>query len=443
MTRSAASGLVWYGITLIAWLIFSLLFPVETLFGLLNLLLGVSCLFLVFCATPAPYSLMQVFALASLVLLAIVPRVEMNVGIAYWGASTTVFYFYPQVTLISLIAVWLFLLSWRSQQYRLPAVAVEKSRASISGWGAVVISAAAVLLIFDYNGYSYTNVIFRGGSDEIGRASLSQSERLIYAYFLYSIPSITLVLYLLGDRRRFLVVTLLFSLVLLGNPPTGMPRWQAAMLYLAILISFAPRVAARRNMVAWALFLGLFALFPILDLFRYFKDEIQLRFGFDWILAGHFDSMQNFARAIESGFVSWGWQLLGVFGFFIPRSVWPGKPIGSGHELAGISDLGFSNIAMNFFGEGYVNFGIIGVFVFAISLGILFGRLDSRFWQGRYNGRASEAIYLFLIGGTFFLVRGDLMSSFAYISSTLCSIITVRFLLTRRLGFGARRKRTT
>lgn len=435
MIKSTPGGFVWFSTSLLLFLIFSSIFSVEPLFNIINILLGAYCIFLIFFASRSPYSLIQVFALASFVLLAITPRLEMSLGITYWGASPSVFHYYPLVSFLSLIAILAFSIGWRLQRHTINHSEDKASRA-ISGTSAVIVSGLAVFLIFFYNDFSFVNVIFRSGSGsgdgDGGRIAISQTLWLIYAYFIYEIPSIALVLYLLGERRKKIFVLLLFILALLGNPPTGMARWQAAMLYLAILISFAPRLANQPYLLVWSLFIGLFAVFPLLDLFRFFTSEIDLVFGFDWILNGHFDSMQNFSRAVEYEFVTWGWQLLGVVGFFIPRAIWPNKPIGSGQELAGIANLNFNNIGMNFLGEGYVNFGIIGTIFFAFALGLIFGRLDARFWHGHYRGRASEGIYLFLIGGSFFLVRGDLMSSFAYLTGTITSVITVRFIILQR-----------
>ena|GEM_PF-5286804 len=442
MTRGRASGFLWFGLTLGLYLVFAGMLPVEPLFGLINLLLAASCLFLVFCATRAPYSLIQIFALASFVLLSVVPRIESHMGIAYWGGSTSVLQYYSLVSVLALVAVWLFWVSWCLQQRRSPLTARHQP-SEVSGARAIFVSAVAFLIIFAYNGFSFSNILFRSVSEELGRVALSQTSWLIYSYFLYPVPSIVLVLYLVGGRRNYLVLGLLFVLVLLGNPPTGMPRFQAGMLYLAILIGCAPQLARKPYFLAWAVFAGLFGIFPILDAFRYYTTEVTLTSGSAWILEGHFDSMQNFARAVENEFVTWGWQLVGVLGFFIPRVIWPSKPIGTGHELAGITDLGWNNISMNFLGEGYVNFGILGVFVFASLLGLLFGRLDARFWQGRYEGRALGVIYLFLIGGTFFLVRGDLMSSFAYLTGMVGSILVVRKLLMRQFTSVVPRERAT
>ena len=427
--RGRASGFLGFGLTLVLYFAFATIFPVEPLFGLINLLLASSCLFLVFCATRSPYSLIQMFALASFVLLSVMPRIESHLGVAYWGGSTSVFQYYSLISMLTLVAVWLFFASWRLQQ-RMFFLTSRHQPSIISRARAIFVSAAAVVVILAYNGFSLTNVIFRDVLEGYGRTELPQIWWLLYSYFLYPMPSIVLILYLVNGPRNNLVLGLLFVLVLLGNPPTGMPRFQAAMLYLAILICCAPWLVRRPYFLALATFTGVFGIFPLLDAFRSRTSEVALTSSPAWIIDGHFDSMQNFARAVENDFVTWGWQLLGVLGFFIPRAMWPSKPVGSGLEVAGSNDFENTNISMNFLGEGYVNFGIPGVFVFALLLGLLFGRLDAGFWQGRFEGRALGVIYLLLIGGTFFLIRGDLLSSFAYLMGMAASVLVVHKLLT-------------
>jgi O-antigen polysaccharide polymerase Wzy len=147
---------------------------------------------------------------------------------------------------------------------------------------------------------------------------------------------------------------------------------------------------------------------------------LQLVPSIDYFYAAHFDAYENFASAIEMGFISNGWQLAGVLLFYVPRTIWPEKPIGSGQEMAEQLQYVFDNISMPFLGEGYVNFGIIGVLVFATFLGYVMSALDKFFSASVQNFHESSyvtAFYFYLIGALFFLLRGDLLSSFAYTTS--------------------------
>jgi hypothetical protein len=113
----------------------------------------------------------------------------------------------------------------------------------------------------------------------------------------------------------------------------------------------------------------------------------------------------------------YGTQLLGNILFFIPRSVWEGKALGTGTFLAESLGESFTNVACPLPCEALVNFGIIGVPVVAIAFGWLLRRLDDWYWRQplpRVSMTAPLVIYPFLLGNIFFLTRGDLLNPLAY-----------------------------
>jgi len=175
-------------------------------------------------------------------------------------------------------------------------------------------------------------------------------------------------------------------------------------------------------------------IFPFLNQFRYFSEFRSLRLlpSEEFFYAAHFDAYENFASAVEGNFISHGEQLLGSLLFFVPRLIWSDKPVGSGYEMASQFGYQFKNISMPFLGEGYVNFGIVGVVLFAVLIGYSMAKLDSVFGSRvRANGKVnySTAIYYFMIGAIFFLLRGDLMSSVAYISAGLIVALFIRWII--------------
>lgn len=113
-----------------------------------------------------------------------------------------------------------------------------------------------------------------------------------------------------------------------------------------------------------------------------------------------------------------GMQLLGNVLFFVPRSVWEGKASGTGTFLAQSLGESFTNVACPLQCEALVNFGVIGVPIFAIAFGLLLQRLDSWYWRqvplSDGSLTAPVLIYPFLLGNVFFLTRGDLLSPLAY-----------------------------
>jgi len=173
-----------------------------------------------------------------------------------------------------------------------------------------------------------------------------------------------------------------------------------------------------------------------MDKFRFVKssiDEIDWTINFHFLQAGHFDAYQNFTRLISIDYISYGYQLYGPLFFFMPRVIWETKPIGSGHLLAELSNMDFTNISMPLIAEGYINFGIVGSLIFIGLFGLLSKYFDSLYWELKQitSTNIYYAIYYLLIGLSLFILRGDLMSSFAY----SITIVAVYILLIKLIKF--------
>lgn len=148
-----------------------------------------------------------------------------------------------------------------------------------------------------------------------------------------------------------------------------------------------------------------------------------------------YDTWSNFMAAIkysEINSIIYGRQLIGVLLFWDPRSMWPSKPIGSGafvaeNMLMTRYDFWFTNISMPFPGEGYVNFGVIGIILFAFILSLV-SKLTDEFYK--YND-LRLILSLYVSFHMVFMLRGDLMSSFAYLVGILLAMFFVPLFLNR------------
>jgi oligosaccharide repeat unit polymerase len=205
-----------------------------------------------------------------------------------------------------------------------------------------------------------------------------------------------------------------------------------AALYIPFIIHFS-NLWNKPYRLQFSLLISLFFIFPLLNLFRYFNSEefnldIIKHFDFTFLDSGNFDAYQNFARTINQDFITFGSQLSVVFLFFIPRSIWPSKPYGSGSTLAEINGQSFGNISMPYMAEGYVNFGFLGVALFMFILGVILNSLDYKFWNNKTEKSTPFTIYYsMLIGLIFFIMRGDLLSSFTYtVGLTISFIVTLK-----------------
>lgn len=144
-------------------------------------------------------------------------------------------------------------------------------------------------------------------------------------------------------------------------------------------------------------------------------------FDFDMFTSINFDSYQSLAWVFQNNEVTNGRQLMCVLFFWIPRSFWPDKPYMSGRMIAEKYNLWFEQISMNYFGEGYLNFGIMGVLLFTVVLAYISARFDKLYWVtniGKIHN-SFAVFYLLFMGMFFFIMRGDLMNAFSYTLSLL------------------------
>ena len=150
-------------------------------------------------------------------------------------------------------------------------------------------------------------------------------------------------------------------------------------------------------------------------------------------LESHFDAYSNFVHILANDITTSGYQLLGSLLFWVPRSIWPSKPIGSGAFLSEEIKLNWTNISCCYFAEGYINFGFFGILIFTFFLAWYCASFDKAYWkinkEKNKNYCFFELIYLLLLGLTFFIMRGDLMSSFAFTLGFIFSVLFVYYML--------------
>ncbi|MDD6880997.1 MAG: hypothetical protein PUE18_05430, partial [Firmicutes bacterium] len=89
--------------------------------------------------------------------------------------------------------------------------------------------------------------------------------------------------------------------------------------------------------------------------------------------------------------------------------------------------LDFSNISCCYLAEGYINAGFIGLLLFVLSLAFISAVIDHLYWDvyKTSNKGFFGIIYFMLLGLFFFMMRGDLLSSFAYTVGFVFSALSV------------------
>ena len=85
---------------------------------------------------------------------------------------------------------------------------------------------------------------------------------------------------------------------------------------------------------------------------------------------------------VERNGLEWGSSTLSVLLFFVPRAIWPDKPLvlglEVGNELYGYGFVGTANLSGPIFGDFYYDFGIPGVLLGSVALAIIVRQLLAR-----------------------------------------------------------------
>lgn len=300
----------------------------------------------------------------------------------------------------------------------------------------VYLSGAALCLVILHYASNPSLLFVRGLQESLNNSTEfeTQSSGLIFRQFIRPIPICCLVIGLIAKCPRT-VMRYLWIFALLALFPSALARNQAAMYWLPILILTMGK-KLRRNVAMWLMMFALFVLFPFFNLFRRFSGNLDFEWSMDFFNEIDFDASQIFMAVIDQDFQTNWEQILGPLFFYVPRSMWPDKPVGSGHEFVTQNHGWFSNVSMPFFGEGYVNGGWIGLIIFTVILALLCARLDRIYWRKWFRANSfNQGYYLFFLGALIFIMRGDLMSSTAYTMGIIACYSVCLFITTNTKFF--------
>jgi len=298
------------------------------------------------------------------------------------------------------------------------------------------VALTVFLAVFGTSGLAtrgaYERVLFGGEID-------STPVQLILSNVIRGIPVLFLAALLVTKRhwkRRiqwwmYVVVGVVINLII--NNPLGAARyWSGSLLVgFAVLLWFR-----RRRSGVWfaaALIAGLVLVAPVINNARHMDiGEFSVR-SFSLVdpiralTVGDLDAYEMMVHTVQytrdPGTATWGHQFVGSLLFWMPRSIWPSKPIGSGHLVAAAFGFENVNVSCPLPAEGYVNFLTAGVIALACGLGWLLATLDHAYWrqEGRPLDRQGDlppsllhVVYPFLLGFLVFIMRGDMMSSVSY-----------------------------
>lgn len=412
-----------------------------------------SCIY-IYNDTYKVLSIKTISGIYFLIFFGIAPILEYKMKINYWGGANISDYYYILVNTVIIISLLLYLFVYRISfsvlishpSNRDAGKLLTSTRRKFGFIRLLPFVLLSVLLIFWFNDFSFYNLLVRSGDLRSDVVLDSKTVGLLVNNFLRPFVFNVLILCLFISKQyassNYRWCLVFAPIALLIDFPTGLPRFAVAALYIPLLLVLFPSIFKTLFLASNALVVSFVTVFPLLSSFRTINqgfDAKNIGFDFNYFTAGHFDAYQNFVRTVSLNIITDGHQLLGAILFFIPRSIWHDKPPGSGELLATKANLVLNNISQTLPAEGYINFGILGIFVF-IGLAAYFSAiLDCRFWRSKMPLLHSIFFlyYIQILGLTIFILRGDLLNAIAYTFGFLISMaVAIYFYKSKSIRLG-------
>ena len=256
----------------------------------------------------------------------------------------------------------------------------------------------------------------------------------IYA-FLYNIY------YYKIKKSGLFYIILELALLILVNFPTSITRYWVGLVYIGIFIAFFDKKINKRKFDI-CLIIIFAVIFPIFQLFKWYSISDLLNGAnvskrlFEVYNSVDFDAYSMFSRSInfvEKNGIEFGHQLLASIFFLVPRSIWPAKPNPTGQFIATQENQFYTNLSCPIFGEGFIDFGIIGAIGYSIILSYFITKLDNNFWKKNgQNISIINFVYPFLFGILIFMLRGSLQPVVVYTFTFFAFLFVIKKICFRK-----------
>jgi hypothetical protein len=321
-----------------------------------------------------------------------------------------------------------------------------------------IVSCMVVLSILRYGPNIYLGL--RDGGFSVGDSQgpeSTQTENLLVIFGLRGLSATLLFVTIyfwkvrkivLGKKQIWrlkvaLIYLILFNIIV-SNPLNAPRLWSGSVLLTSLFLSLTWK--GSRSFLTWSSVacVSLLLLFSGTDPRRIFGQQLlrgenitvsntvkEVVVAIQNIPADlNFDAFQmiSYTRDYTTKFgFSWGNQILLPAFFWVPRALWPGKPIGTPDIVAADADFLSINVSSPLWAEGYINFGVAGTVLFLFILGYCSRLCDDSLVKTYTRPATVTIITCFFAANTFILLRGDLTSGTMYLQMIM--VITWLFLL--------------
>jgi oligosaccharide repeat unit polymerase len=383
------------------------------------------------------------YSLFALFFFGIIPLFEYKLGITYSDANTPSDRSYIIAAGLVLLSSVCFYIGYglkRSTPVKIDALKelrfVSVRHRQLALWTTFFTLAAFALFIAFFYDFSLYSILFRGFGEEKEQSAMGNAFVTYFARPIFFNLIFIMLLSAVRNRRvPRATIFVLWCCVVIFVCPVGIPRSLAGALYIPMLMMvFLPKYYSKYSVLCIIVFAVLLAA-PVADVFRTINQldvDFGSNFNLAYVFSGHFDAFHNFAQVIDLNYASEGLQVIGILLFWVPRAIWEGKPQSTSFDFADFAGFTAHNVSFPLPAEFYVDYGVGGIIVGMFVVGLIYRRLD--IFLSRRKQEGSVASYVFAIGHLelsilgLYLIRGSVLSSFAYtagLGSTLMVIRTV------------------
>ena len=382
------------------------------------------------------YSFDMMIWLFSLFFFGFAPLLQFYTGIYAWGLKPT------QAELLKTNAfILLFSICFcigkgirikSTSQTDLYAIEIKQDRLRM------LLLLSALIAVYHLRAIGFRNLLISATNVN---EDLNSTMGLLVTHVFKNVALFTAVMYMLKCeeyKKVDIEAILAFVFLLISCFPTGLSRNMMGSFYGGLFLLALDRKKEKR-WITYAIIFGLIIVFPAANVFRNSTtisggsfSSLVLRNIQNTYLEAHYDAHQMFIsiqQYVDKYGISYGYQLLGALFFFVPRSVWPTKPYGTGRmAFEALSQNWFTNVSAPLAAEGYSNFGTVGIIVFGLVVGVMATWIDIKFWHDKRSLSTTKILYPFIMLKFFFMLRGDLLSSWSYMfAQVVVGYVIIRF----------------
>lgn len=223
-------------------------------------------------------------------------------------------------------------------------------------------------------------------------------------------------------QQMYLMTLVLTVITFILNYPVSLSRFLIGAVYLGLIVSGFNINLFKGKRFDILLILSIVVIFPIMYAFKMYTLEQILSPGYTLEINNYnsvdFDAYQMIGRTIrfvERYGYQFGGQLRSVLLFFIPRDFMNIKGDPSGELVATIQNVSFTNLSSPIVAEGFIDFGVLGVFLYAFIFGKIAKFFDFKTYELMNDSKNIyfvEIVFSFLIGFFVYIYRGALQPTF-------------------------------